>query len=245
MSHPLSTALEPVASLISLEKLAYDSIKKAILSYQLLPGEALVESELARQLGISKTPVRDALSRLENEGLVVKLPYKGAFVAELTQQDLHEIFALRAALEGFAAGQAALRCTPEDLDTLSRIIARHQQAVDDQDFPGIEQCNRGFHQRIVTCAGNQRLAGILNNLDDHLHRYRTLANYQQGRMHKSSREHERVFEALAARDAAAAEGLMRNHMLSVLEDLSANNLDDLAHLVHENISRQFEPVGQE
>ncbi len=225
--------------------MAYESIKKAILSFQLIPGETLVESELGRQLGISKTPVRDAFSRLEKEGLVVKYPYKGTAVSELNQQDLREIFELRAALEGFAARQAAMQCSAADLSALRDILGRHQKAAARQNLSEAERCNREFHKRILDCAGNLRLAGILANLEDHLHRYRTLANYQIGRIQKSVSEHELVLGALAARDAAGAERAMRQHMLSVLDDLSANDLAGLIRLAHERSTERTSILGLE
>ena len=243
--HAQPAPLAPVASLLSLEKLAYESIKKAILSFQLIPGEALVESELGRQLGISKTPVRDAFSRLEKEGLVVKYPYKGTAVSELNQQDLREIFELRAALEGFAARQAATQRSAADLAALRDNLAHHQKAASHQNLSEAERCNRVFHKHILDCAGNLRLAGILANLEDHLHRYRTLANYQLGRMQKSVSEHELVLGALAARDAAGAERAMRQHMLSVLDDLSAHDLAELIRLAHERSSERTSILGLE
>ncbi len=101
--------LIPLVDTPSLDKLAYDQIKEAILTFQFLPNQALIEGELASQLGISKTPVRDALMRLEKEGLVVRMPYKGTYVSDVNNQDMSNIFQIRMALEGLAIRLAASR----------------------------------------------------------------------------------------------------------------------------------------
>ena len=102
------TPLTPLEESPSLDKLAYERIKDAILSFQFLPKQALVEGELAVQLGISKTPVRDALMRLEKEGLVSRVSYKGTFVADINNQDMQNIFMIRIVLEGLATRLAVL-----------------------------------------------------------------------------------------------------------------------------------------
>ena len=107
MNLPLATPSSPV----SLEKFSYESIKEAILTFRLYPGQTLVEGELAHQLGISKTPVRDALLRLEKEGFIIKFPYKGYSVTEITRESIADMFEIRSALEGLApAGHTKLLC---------------------------------------------------------------------------------------------------------------------------------------
>src|SRR3972149_1499352 len=199
--------LSPLNSPPSLEKLAYDTIKKAILTFRIRPGETLVESDLARQLGISKTPVRESMSRLEKEGFIVKIPYKGYTAAPISAQEIVEIFQVRASLEGTAASLAAPRLSTADLANLTELVQQHEMALANNDNESAASANRQFHQFIIQKAGNQRLSQILANLEDHLQRYRLLAAYQAGRPQKSAAEHRQVltaFQQHAAQAAAAA-----------------------------------------
>ncbi len=225
--------LSPVNNPASLEKRAYDAIKAAILAFELRPEETLVETDLARQLGISKTPVRDSLSRLENEGFIVKIPYKGYTVAPISKQTVSNIFEIRAALEGLAARLASVNFSDSDLQTAFGLIAAHSQASQQGDMPRASQVNRQFHALILARANNPRLEQILDNLDDHLQRYRVLSNYQSGRLEKSVIEHRQILAAIQDRNPIAAEQAARTHILSVAEDLNAQDFDILVNRAHE------------
>lgn len=215
-----SAALEPITNPASREKIAYDAIKGAILSFQIQPGEALIEGTLAKQLGISKTPVRESLSRLEKEGFIVKTPYKGYTAADISTTEVIEIFQTRAVLEGLAARLSAERMSPEDLHRIANVLAAHELAISANRFEQAATLNRQFHQLIILKAANQRLMQILANLDDHLVRYRLLATFQPGRQEKSIHEHRKCLEALRQGNPDSAETTMRGHLLSVLEDLA-------------------------
>ncbi len=219
--------LSPLNNPPSLEKLAYDTIKQAILTFRIRPGETLVENDLARQLGISKTPVREALSRLEKEGFIVKIPYKGYTAAPISVQEIVEIFQVRAALEGTAASLAAPQLSAADLAHLTELVSRHEQALAGDDNESAASANRQFHQFIIQKSGNQRLAQILANLEDHLQRYRLLAAYQVGRPQKSVTEHHKVLTAFKQQNGQAAAAALSAHLLSVLEDLTRQDLSDL------------------
>lgn len=219
--------LPPLNSPPSLEKLAYDTIKQAILTFRIRPGETLVESDLARQLGISKTPVRESMSRLEKEGFIVKIPYKGYTAAPISAQEIVEIFQVRAALEGTAASLATPQLSVTDLAQLTELVARHEQALAGNDNETAASANRHFHQFIIQKAGNLRLVQILANLEDHLQRYRLLAAYQAGRPQKSVSEHHQVVTAFEQHDGPAAAAALSAHLLSVLEDLTRQDLADL------------------
>lgn len=223
MSHPLT----PVGGPVSLEKLAYDTIKEAILSFRLKPGEDLVESDLAAQLNISKTPVRDALLRLEKEGLVVKIPYRGASVSDVNQQVMNEIFEIRTALEGLATRQAATRMSEAEIAQAAELVEQHEQALNRADNDEASRLNRRFHEMIVQKTPNKWLKQILANLDEHLRRYRTLSNFQKGRLGKSILEHRRILDAIRNRQPEEAEEAMKEHLRSVVADLNDQNFDEL------------------
>lgn len=219
--------LPKVAEPVSLKDKAYNAIKGAILSLKLKPGDPLVESDLAQQLGISKTPVRDALLELEREGFVTKVLFKGTYVTEITLKDVREVFQLRAVLEGLAARLAAPFFSAEEVEKGEKIIAAAEAALAEGDIALCSECGKRFHRLIINKADNQRLQTIILNLDDHLQRFRLLSDQINGRLNKSLKEHRKVLEALQGRDPIAAEEAMRGHLSSVLQDLSEEGEDTL------------------
>jgi DNA-binding GntR family transcriptional regulator len=211
--------LEKVNSVLSLKDKAYAAIKGAILSLRFEPGMPLVESDLAQQLGISKTPVRDALQELEREGFVVRVPFKGTYVTDVTPSDIAEIFQLRAILEGFAARLAAPLLSEEELEQVDSDLTAAEAALAEGDIAHCSALGQCVHNALLDKAGNRRLASIDRNLDDHVTRLRILSDRIGGRLSKSVKEHRLVQAALVRRDPAAAEQAMRDHLLSVLQDL--------------------------
>ncbi len=233
----MKDALRPVSAPISLEKLTYDSIKKAIVSFQLVPGQSLVESELAARLGVSKTPVRDALLRLEREGFVKKIAYTGTYVAEINRKSIVEIFTIRATLEGLAVNMVCGKFSKDDVTKGQTYIDEMEVANQNNDIRTAALQNERFHSLIIARTESEWLSQILSNLDDHLKRYRILSNYQVGRLGKSTSEHQRVLDAIVGGDCVNAEKLMKQHIISVLEDLESQ--DDFDILV-EKVSRNSE-----
>jgi len=213
--------LPRVAEPVSLKDKAYRAIKSAILSLKLRPGDPLVESDLAQQLGISKTPVRDALLELEQEGFVTKVLFKGTYVTEVTLKDVREIFQLRAVLEGLAARLATPLFSSQELDLIAENLAVAEAALAEGNLDLCSVRGKGLHDVIINKADNQRMTLIIRNLDDHVQRFRLLSDQISGRLNKSVKEHRRVLEALRQRDPVAAEQAMRDHLFSVLQDLSA------------------------
>jgi DNA-binding GntR family transcriptional regulator len=214
--------LKRVGTVLSLKDVAYSTIKEAILSFELEPGTPLVEHELAEQLGVSKTPVRDALQELEREGFVVRIPFKGTYVTHVTMTDMAEIFQLRAVLEGLAARLAAPHFSPLELQQISDNHAAAAAALGEGDLAACSEWGKRLHDAIINKAEthNQRLVQIIRNLDDHVVRLRILSDRVQGRLHRSVPEHRRIVEALHRGDPMAAEQAMRTHLSSVLQDLS-------------------------
>jgi DNA-binding GntR family transcriptional regulator len=214
-----SYTLQKVDTSLSLKDKAYAAIKDAILTLELEPGTPLVESDLADQLGISKTPVRDALQELERDGLVTRLPFKGTYVTEVTERDLREIFQLRAVLEGLAARLATSLLTPQELDELDHNLSAAEDALARGDLALCSRLGKSVHDAIIEKADNVRLISMIRNLDESLLRFRALSDRTSGRLDKSLREHRRILDALRRQDAYAAEESVRDHLHSVLENL--------------------------
>jgi GntR family transcriptional regulator, rspAB operon transcriptional repressor len=212
------TVLEPISAQELLKDKAYQSIKEAILFMRLTPGESLVEAALAKQLGISKTPIRDALQRLEREGFVTVVPFKGAQVKGIWPKDLWEIFQLREVLEGLVAREAAKNLTGDGLKELRHLIGKAEQAIEVSDFQLCSMCIAEFHERLASSAGNERLTTILANLHDHLIRFGFVSSHIPGRTMKSSTEHRDLLDAIESGDPDRAETTMRRHIRGLLEE---------------------------
>ena len=220
-------SLAPIKSPISMEQFAYQAIKEAILTFHFLPGENLVESVLAAQLNISKTPVRDALTQLVRDGFIEKLPFKGYYVTRVSCQDMVDIFEVRSMLEGLAARCAVARMLPEQIAEAEALVDAHTRAAAEGNNDLASQTNRDFHQLLIQCGGSDRVIDILNHLDEHLQRYRILSNISNGRLAKSAEEHEEIMAAIQRGDADGAEEAARRHLLSVSEDLARQDFDTL------------------
>lgn len=219
--------LRPLEDL-SLSEQAFTQLREAILSLRLRPGEPLVEQKLANALGISKTPIRQALLRLEQTGLVSAAPNRGYFVSHLTLQDAREILAVRGALEGLAAGEACMRLSPQELEFLTDLLSQSRAAFEHGYHSVSEKLGHQFHLKLMEVAGNERLSTMIGILNDQYHRVRLVSNQTPGRLEHSLDEHEAVLAALAAGNVSRSEQLMRRHLLQVYQDLErdANVADD-------------------
>jgi DNA-binding GntR family transcriptional regulator len=229
--------LRPLHENVSLEKLAYDRIKDAILTFGFMPNQALVEGDLALQLGISKTPVRDALMRLEREGLVSRIPFKGTYVSDINNQDMADIYTIRAVLEGLAIRLATEFITPEDISRLDELTKDHAIALSQKDFSGVAKINAEFHGIILRKCNNQRLINNLEDLDDLLKRYRLLSIVQGVRLEKSVPEHKAIVLALKERNPLKAETAMKEHLQSAMADLYKQDFSELELLVSKVVNK--------
>ncbi len=229
--------LKPLHETVSLEKLAYDRIKDAILTFGFMPNQALVEGDLALQLGISKTPVRDALMRLEREGLVSRIPFKGTYVSDINNQDMADIYTIRAVLEGLAIRLATEFITPEEIERLDELTEEHAVALSQRDFSGVAKINAEFHRIILHKCHNQRLINNLEDLDDLLKRYRLLSIVQGVRLEKSVPEHKAIVAALKERNPLKAEIAMKEHLQSAMRDLYKQDFSELELLVSKLVNK--------
>lgn len=194
------------------KNIAYNYLRDAILTWKISPGSSIVEQEISDQLGISRTPVREALKLLEAEGLVRVLPQRGTFVSELSTQDVEEIFALRESLEVLAL-QVAIRNLPtEELNELERFLSTlSPQSPPEQFF----ESDRQLHSLIIKHGGNQRLAHFLDSLNVQVEQVRRISALRPNRLELSMREHLGIVHAIQARDLATAEAELRQHTRNV------------------------------
>ncbi len=195
-----------------------EELREAIIELRLRPGDPLREAALAQQLGVSKTPLREAFARLEQEGLVETTSFKGAVVTGYSERDLNEIYELRALLEGAAARAAAERSTSETLGALSDLVVRSRELREAGDLGGLAGLLEEFDVLVYAQVANERIGALIENLRAHLTRIGKLTESIPGRVEASVEEHAAIVDAIAAHDPDEAERLMRVHIGSVLAD---------------------------
>lgn len=203
----------------SLTDQAYESIRRAILNHELEPGDRLSVPDLARRLGVSRSPVREAIVRLEREGLARFVANRGAEVALSDSRDVVELLEVREALEGYIARLAAVRLTDTDLSSLRELLSQHRLMVTAADLDGHVATDLEFHRRVREGCGNRRLI----ELHETLHAQIRVALYstasKPGNPQLAVEEHEALFDALEARDPVLAEQKAREHVRRVRESM--------------------------
>lgn len=194
---------------------AYETIRSMILSGELPAGGQLAEEALAERCGVSRTPVRDALRRLESDLLVTRTDTQRSFVADWSLDDVADAFELRAILEGRAARRAAERMTEPAFERIRAANLRIAQAIHqpEPDVSGFLEGNRDFHSEILETAGSRRLSALLSTLIEQPVVWRTAHHYSREALLRSHSEHEELIAAFARRDGAWAEAIMAGHIL--------------------------------
>jgi DNA-binding GntR family transcriptional regulator len=185
-------------------------LRQAIITGDLSPKSRLTEPELARQLNVSRTPLREAIRQLEAEGFVTTVPRVGCFVSEITPQDAADVYAIRMVIEGLAARQAAENPDPAKRKTLEAILA--DLAGRTEDYRQYHAISGKFHDIIVGLSGNRRLQGIYHSLVQHVSRMRTLSLAVRGRPEISLQGHRRIASAILRGRGTEAERAMRAHI---------------------------------
>ncbi|HEX9015101.1 MAG TPA: GntR family transcriptional regulator [Chloroflexota bacterium] len=198
--------------------LAHDSIRDAIISGQLSAGEKLSQDDLARQLGVSRAPIRDALNRLEAEGLVRTAP-KGVVVAEMTPQELFDLFEVRALIDSYAARRACQLISGAEILLLERSVQRIAELTGGDDLHGLVRAHGDFHAIIYGACGNAELTRIAHSLWDRSYRYRLAGLTDRGVALSSLEHHREIMEAIREKDMPRAERLMFEHNQRTIEHL--------------------------
>ena len=198
-----------------LRDVVLENLRDAIITQVLKPGERLMEIQLADEMGVSRTPVREAIRKLELEGLVVMVPRKGAYVAGVSMKDIHEVYEVRSALEMLAVTLAAERITDEELNALEQQVLRESEEEakkDGSDLDNIIYIDSSFHDIIYQAARNQRLVQFVNILQEQLQRFRAASLARPGRSKTALEEHKQIVEALSERNGELASKLAQEHI---------------------------------
>jgi DNA-binding GntR family transcriptional regulator len=214
--------LPKLSSLPSLGEQTYKVILDAIVSLEFKPGDQLSVHRLSEQLGVSRTPVKDAFQRLEQEGLVSVVPRRGTFVSPIEVKDIDEILEARALIEAFAARRAARGLSEDDLEGAEAVLERQADALEAGNIPESAEIGHGLHVLVMSQLDNERMVGFLKNMDLQYTRIRRIFAHEFNRQHQSHSEHCGILEKLQARDADGAYHAMFDHHLSVRDDLVAS-----------------------
>ncbi len=197
-----------------LRDVVFVRLRRQILKGELKPGERLMEISLANRLGVSRTPIREAIRKLEHEGLVEMLPRRGAHVAGITRQELRDVLEVRKTLEVLAIRKASECMTEEDFVALKKAEKAFRQLVasPDADLTGLGEADEHFHDIIYQCTGNRRLIQILGNLREQMYRFRVEYLKDKDIRHSLVLEHDALVAALMARDREEAVRLIKLHI---------------------------------
>ena len=205
--------LSRLAERKSLGQHVFENIKQAIIGGEIPSGQRLVESRLAETLGISRTPVREAIHKLEREGFLKKRPRGGFVVLGLDSIDIEETFGIRSVLEGYAARLAAIKHEERDLDPLEAHISVFQQHLDQGKMDRLPDINTEFHDMLYALSKSPRLIKMINDLRDQIHRFRQLILKDVELAGMSNADHKRMLENIKRRDAEGVEKLVREHLM--------------------------------
>jgi len=196
----------------SLKDQAYEILRSSVITGQLEPGRLHNEKDLARGLGISRTPVREALLDLSKEGMVVFVPRKGIMIREITHKDVSDVMELRKVIENYIIESCCSKLTPADLKRIGKIIEKQKTLASKGDRKGYVEADREFHLFLASRTGNRQLLHVMENLRDLLHSMAIKAIAYQDRMDQVLREHKRICTALEKRDQKKAKEAMFLHL---------------------------------
>lgn len=202
-----------------LSQKVYRALKTEIIKGSLKPGTKLSEGKIAEQMGVSRTPVREALKELAAEGFVKMNPNQAVVVSNTSVEDVQEVLQIRGVLEGLAARLSATIINGEEIIELERYIKQMENFTNKNDALSYSEADAEFHELILNICGNKRLIQIRKNLSDQAHRYRIRSLNIPGRLKYSLKEHRKIVEALKRKDSEQADRLSQKHIENVLKNI--------------------------
>ncbi|NNG01362.1 MAG: GntR family transcriptional regulator [Desulfobacteraceae bacterium] len=188
-------------------------LRQSIIDGSIPAGDRLVESKLAEAFGVSRTPVREAIHKLEREGYVSKMPRGGFAVQGLSREDIEETFGIRSVLEGYAARIAAVKHRSEELDVLESKITEYTDSLDRGDIEALPAINTEFHDLLYALSRSPKLLSMINGLRDRIYRFRQIILKQETLARISHEDHRRMLALIRQRDAEEVERVVREHIL--------------------------------
>lgn len=208
----------------SLRGMVFKKIREDILSGKYVVNEELKEISIGQELGVSRTPVREALRQLELEGLVKIIPNKGAYVAGISSKDIQDIYTIRSYLEGLCARWACENITKEQLDEIEEVIYLSEFHLRKKHFEQIVELDSRFHELLYSACGSKILGHLLRDYHQYVHSIRKITLGEPERASKSNGEHSAILEAIRNRDGDRAEKLAHEHIIRAINNIMNQNL---------------------
>ena len=190
----------------------YGGIKNAIIGGEFESGRRLIEEKLAADMKTSRTPVREAIQKLEKEGLIYRLPRGGFAVKGVTEEEVDEVFGLRGILEGYAGFLATERMEEEELKSLEEIVMKEEECLQNMNPDEFIRLDGEFHDVLYKAAKNTRLYNLLNDLRDYMYRYRVIILRYQRKPYLAVQDHKEMISSIKSKNARQVEKLVRKHM---------------------------------
>lgn len=209
-----------------LRELVCENIRQAIIDGTFSPGERLMEIQLADEMGVSRTPVREAIRKLELEGFVVMIPRRGTYVADISIKDINEVYEIRTCLDVLAAGLAAERISDEELEKLQRLLVEIGQSIENGNIEKIVEIDTAFHDVLYQASRNERLVSIISNLREQITVIRGRSMMYPGRLLSTMEEHRALVDSIAARDVERAQNAARTHLENAEQTLLKDMLEN-------------------
>ena len=196
-----------------LREIVFEKLRDMIVNGDLKPGERLMEIKLAEMLGVSRTPIREAIRKLELEGLVVMLPRKGAYVADISKKEIMDVLEIRAALDKLATGLAAQRMTKSEKEQLKKVLSSFEKNFKSGNIEGMINDDIKLHDLIYLGAKNEKLQHIINNLREQITRFRIIYLKEIYRKNENLlKEHKEIVEAIISGDVEKAQRIAEEHI---------------------------------
>lgn len=211
----------------SLRSQVFTQIRQDILCGKYRRGDELIESALGMELGVSRTPVREALRQLALEGLIEIVPNKGAFVTGISAKDVKDIYMIRSRLEGLCARWAAKNSTEQELEEMEETMYLSQYHAEREHYEQVFEMDGRFHKLLYEASHSRMLAHELSDFHQYVQMVRKLSITNRLRSRKSNEEHQKIVEALRARDQDLAEQLATQHILNTMENISHYDIESL------------------
>jgi len=202
-----------------LRDVVFETLKEAILTGKLEPKERLMEIKLANQLGVSRTPVREAIRKLELEGLVIMEPRKGAYVSDISFKDIIDTLEVREALETFAVKLAIEKNTVEKISEIEILNKNFKEAYKDKDIEKMVEFDTKIHSEILRLSNNKKLISFMEELNEIMQRFRLIFFNETYNPKRIDEEHQAVMKALKNKDVEGAQEAMRKHLCTLKEDI--------------------------
>lgn len=197
---------------LPLRDVVFNTLRQGILTGELKPGERLMEIHLANRLGVSRTPIREAIRKLELEGLVTMIPRRGAEVAQITEKSLQDVLEVRRAMDALCVELACDRISEEELEQLKRACENFEQATQTREPKKIAQADVALHDIIVRATGNDRLVQLVHNLSEQMYRYRFEYIKDMSKHQRLIEEHRIIYESILKKDKETASKTAKLHI---------------------------------